>query len=136
MITFDELSTKSKSQIRNSNVLSEAFEFYFFEKFNQKPSFCCTFSDYNKLFNNFNLKKMATAKNYKIDYPATFVLAYRKNNKTFRTLAKNATDEFLKEFLENYAEAHFPNADKRIVLIEKKKPKKKEVKTPVNEDSE
>lgn len=139
MISFDELSEKSKSQIRTNQILSEAFEFYFFQRFNRKPSFCCSFSDYEKLFNNFKKKTEMKTNKYKIDYPPTAVLAFRKNGRTYRTMVKNATDEFLDDFLKNYAEAHHPNAKSRITLIEKpkaKKPAKKKVATPKIEKDE
>lgn len=139
MISFDELSEKSKSQIRTNQILSEAFEFYFLQRFNRKPSFCCSFSDYDKLFNNFEKKTEMKTNKYKIDYPPTTVLAFRKNGRTYRTMVKNATDEFLDDFLKNYAEAHHPNAKQRITLIEKpkaKKASKKQVATPKIEKDE
>lgn len=129
MISFDELSGKSKSQIRSNEELSKAFTFYFNEKFNRKPSFCCSFEDYAKLFNLTKNNTMSTSEKYNVTYPPNFVLAYRKDNKTYRTTVKRATDDFFKEFLKNYADAHFPNADKKIVL--KEQPKKE---TPVKEN--
>lgn len=139
MISFDELSEKSKSQIRANQNLAEAFEFYFFQRFNRKPSFCCSFNDYDLLFSNIEKKiKMKTNK-YKIDYPPTTVLAFRKNGRTYRAMVKNVTDEFLDDFLKHYAEAHHPNAKKRISLIEKpkaKKASKKQVATPKIEKDE
>lgn len=125
MISFDELSIKSKSQIRTSQILAEAFEFYFKEKFNRKPSFCCTFSDYDKLFTNQKINITMASEKYITDYPPTTVLAYRKNGVTYRTMVKNATDDFFKDFLKYYAEAHHPNAKKRITLKDEYKPKPK-----------
>ena len=139
MISFDELSGKSKSQIRANQNLAEAFEFYFFQRFNRKPSFCCSFNDYDLLFSNIEKKVEMKTNKYKVDYPPTTVLAFRKNGRTYRAMVKNATDEFLDDFLKNYAEAHHPNANKRITLIEKpkaKKPAKKKVATPKIEKDE
>lgn len=127
MISFQELSEKTKNQIRSDEKLSEAFAFYFQKEFNQEPSFCCTFSDYTRLFNFQKTNTMKKSKKYKIDYPANFVLAYRKNKRTYRAMVKNATDEFLDDFLKYHAEVHFPNAKKHITLVEE--PKKK-VETP------
>lgn len=139
MISFDGLSEKSKSQIRTNQNLAEAFEFYFFQRFNRKPSFCCSFSDYDKLFVNQKINITMKSEKYTTDYPPTTVLAFRKNGRTYRTMVKNATDEFLDNFLKNYAEAHHPNAKSRITLIEKpkvKKPAKKKVATPKIEKDE
>lgn len=141
MISFDELSKKSKSQIRNSNELAEAFEFYFRERFNRKPSFCCTFSDYGKLFNQ-KTKKMTKLKKYTIKYAPDTVLAYRVGKSTKRFQVKTATDELIAEFLKHHNKNKYPDAKKRIELIQKPKPKpapkapKKEVATPQIEKDE
>lgn len=140
MIPFDELSERSKSHIMANQKLAEAFEFYFFQRFNRKPSFCCSFNDYDLLFNNIEKKVEMKTDKYKVDYPPTTVLAFRKNGRTYRAMVKNATDEFLDDFLKNYAEAHHPNAKQRITLIEKKpkakKASKKKVATPKIEKDE
>lgn len=137
MISFSELSKKSKSQIRSNNELAEAFEFYFLEKFNLKPSFCCTFSDYKKLFNNFKNIEMTNFEKYTVNYAPDTVLAYRVGKSTKRFKVKNATDKLIAEFLKHHNKNKYPNAKKRIVLIEnpvKKKPTPKKAKNaPVKE---
>lgn len=137
MISFEDLSKKTKNEIRSSKELSTAFSYYFSELVGRKPSFCCSFTDYSRLFKNQKTITMAKENSkYNVAYPKDFVLAYRHNKKTVRQRVKNASDEFLGNFLKYHAPAHYKDAKKRIVLKEvpkeqKSKPKQKAEKESV-----
>lgn len=123
MISFEDLSEKSRAEIRSNQKLSDAFTHYFKKEVGREPSFCCTFKDYYLLFNPKKIK-MSKSDKYNVDYPKSHILAYRNNGRTYRATVGSATDDFLKDFLKYHAEAHFPDAKKRIVL--KDRPKKVE----------
>lgn len=131
MISYDDLAQKSANQIRSSDALSVAFDHYFKEEFGRNASFCCTFKDYDLLFRRNPNKILMKATQYTVSYDKNFVLAYRgKDGKVYRTLAKNASDDFLADFLKLHAKAHFPHAKERIVKIEQEKKEDEVKETP------
>lgn len=138
MITLEELSKKTKNEIRSNQKLSNAFSHFFSEIVGGKPSFCCSFSDYNKLFKTQKTETMAKENSkYNVSYPKDTVLAYRHNGKTVRQKVKNASDEFLENFLNYHAPFHYKDAKNRIVLKEHPEPKKetKKSEAPVKKEA-
>src|SRR5690606_24986965 len=111
----------SKAQIRSNPIFASAFEFYFSERFGREPSFCCAFTDYGKLFNSKIFTIMTKSKKYKVSYSPATILTFRDGKKVRRTYAKNATDDFLDGFLKFHSKTKFPNAEKKVVLIQKPK---------------
>ncbi len=75
---------------------------------------------------------MTKSKKYKVSYSPATILTFRDGKKVRRTYAKNATDDFLDGFLKSHSKTKFPNAEKKVVLIQK--PKKEVVKKEVNNE--
>lgn len=123
-----DLTEYTKDQIRNSPALADEFNAQFKEKFGRDAKFCCSFSDYDKMF-NFNSVTVKT-KNaiYKVDYKPDTILSFKKNNRVTRSKAKDANDQFLEDFLKLRNKKKFPDAEKRVVKIEKKASKKPKAK--------
>lgn len=122
-----DLIRYSKSQIRSSQKLSDEFNIKFKEKFGRDAKFCCSFSDYNKLF-NFENKTMNTDK-YEVSYKLNQVLSYKKNNRVTRSKVKDASDKFFEDFIKFRDDKKFPKADEKVKLKEvetKKEEKPKE----------
>src|SRR5699024_1856847 len=110
-----------------SQKLADEFNEQFKAKFGRDASFCCTFSDYERMF-NFIPGAMKTKK-YKVSYKPNAILSFKKNNRVARSYAKQASDSFLEDFLKFADKKKFPDADKKVVLIEEKPKAKAKTKT-------
>lgn len=124
-MTVQELLKKGKKKIRTSENLSELFSQFYSDNFKGAiASFCCTFSDYDRLHRLIFKKNIAMElKKYKVTYKPNDILFYVEDKKIHRMYAKRVDDKFISKFLELHDSIKFPNVDKYIISVEEEEVK-------------
>lgn len=122
-----DLIKQGKTKIRNSEVLSSLFSDYYSELVGGVASFCCTFSDFDKLRDKVFINNITMElKKYSVNYKPNEQLYYVENKRVYRRYAKRVDDDFLDKFLKLHDKNKFPDAKDKIVKIEVEKPAQEE----------
>src|SRR5690625_81338 len=120
-MTVQELLRSGKRAISNSDELSELFSYYFSEHFKgATASFCCTFSDFDKLRNRIFIKNNndMTLKKYKVNLKPNDILFYVENKVVHRSYVRRLTDSFLDKFMELHDPKRFGNIIDKIEVLD------------------
>lgn len=112
-----DLLKLGKDKIRENEETATLFSLFFKEKFNKEPSFCCRFSDYNKLRDSYIMSKKMRLKKFELKYNPRDILVFKKNKRVHRLYAKDVDDNFIEYFIKLHNPSKFKDVDKKIIQI-------------------
>ena len=117
-MTVQELLKKGKNAIRQSDNLASLFSDFYKEYFKGTASFCCTFSDFDRLHKLIFKKELQMGlTKYELKLNPNDKLFYVENKKVHRIYVKRATDDFIDKFLKLHDPNKFKNIHKFIVPL-------------------